>query len=172
MIDMVNDQTIPSTALGPGRDIHNFSVHHYCQGSSQFAGPLCSHGIEGTDVLGGVPFVSTQAGIVIGIDNGVFALRQANASEWITIAQPAIPEQGYDDRLFQPGRYFDDQLDDFRPQSRRNRNSKHRIRASNFHSLWQGLRQAFHNWMDLRILCEKSGGKNQGPKRKCRARKE
>jgi hypothetical protein len=51
---------------------------------------------------GGVPFVSAQAPIVFGIDNGVFALRQADASERIAIAQPTIDKRQEYDRCFYP----------------------------------------------------------------------
>jgi len=66
--------------------------------------------------LGGVPSVSAQAAIVIWIDNGVFALRQANASERIAIAQAAVQKHQQYNRLFEPVRNGKNERSDFRPQ--------------------------------------------------------
>jgi hypothetical protein len=55
--------------------------------------------------------------VVVGVHDGVPALREGDSAESVAVTQPSVPEQRKHGRLFQPARYSDsdNELDDFPP---------------------------------------------------------
>jgi hypothetical protein len=107
MIDVVHIKVV--------RHINDFAVHRYCQPLFQYRRPLAPYGVVRTVSLAGVPFVSAQPVVVVGVHDGVFALREGDSAERIAVPQLSVPEQRQHGRPFQPARYsdFDNELDDF-----------------------------------------------------------
>ena len=112
MIDMVNKE-----ALRHGDD---FAVHRYGQPLPQDRRPLAPYGIACTAPLAGVPFVSDEPFVIVGVHNGVSSLREGDSAERVAVTQFPVPEHRQHGRPFQPGRNSDSdgKLGDFAPTPR------------------------------------------------------
>ena len=64
----------------------------------------------------GVPFVSAEAGVIVGVDDGVFALGEGYSAERVAVAEAAIEKQKPDDRLFEDLGDVKDELDNCPPR--------------------------------------------------------
>ena len=64
-----------------------------------------------------VPFIFSQPVVVVGIDNGVFALVQGDSPVRIAVAQFPVEQNYKNGRLFKPIRNFDDYLGNFLTRS-------------------------------------------------------
>ena len=64
--------------------------------------------VELLTVTHSTPFVLTQFEVIVGVDNGVFALGQRYAAEGIAVANAAIEENGKNQHSFKPNRDVDD----------------------------------------------------------------
>ena len=77
-------------ALESAGNIYNFAVHADCLSPSAFFGLAGSDGVKFVVNPGSGPFVLAQPVIVIGIDDGEFALGQGYLPEGVAVAQPAV----------------------------------------------------------------------------------
>jgi len=109
MIDMVDEEAL--------RHIYDFAVHRYCQPLSLARRPLAPYGVVRTASLGDVPFVPVDSFEIIGIHDGVLALREGDSAEGVAVTQPSVQEQSQYGQPFQQGRNSDsdNELDDCPP---------------------------------------------------------
>ena len=134
MVDVVHEE--------PFRDVEHFAVHHNCEALFQFGRPLAPHGVVRIAPFADVPFVAVEAVEIVGVHDGVFSLREADASESVAVTQLSVQEHRQHGRHFQPGRDsdFDGELDDFRTHPDEISNLK--IQISKLHSkVKNGIRQ-------------------------------
>ena len=83
MINMIHEEAF--------RHIYDFAVHRYCQPLFQDWRPLASVGIVCTAPFAGIPFVSAQPIMVVGVHDGVLALRKGDPAERVAVTQPSVP---------------------------------------------------------------------------------
>ena len=77
-------------------DVNNLAVHPNFLSGVLGLEVLPTGGVRAGGAFGEEPFVFCEAGVVVGVDYGVFALRQWNAAKGIAVAQAAI-EKGQPD---------------------------------------------------------------------------
>ena len=106
MINMVDEEVV--------RHVDDFAVHRYGQPLSLARRPLAPYGVVRTAPLGDVPFVPVDSFVIVGIHDGVLALREGDSAEGVAVTQPSVQEQSQYGQPFQPGRNsdFDNELDD------------------------------------------------------------
>jgi hypothetical protein len=61
-------------------------------------------GVKGVDTFADVPFELDQSVVILGVNNGEFALRQGYLPESIAVSQPPIQKHEKQKRLFEPMR--------------------------------------------------------------------
>jgi hypothetical protein len=82
------------------RHIEDLTVHP--DGELFSAVPDLSLGVVGASASGGVPFVFSQAWIVIGVRDSVLALREWDSSKGVAKAQPPVAQSEPDGNACQP----------------------------------------------------------------------
>lgn len=88
-----------------------FAVHAVGLSLTAFLAQLGADGVEfGIDFRGG-PFVPAEPVIVVGVNDGVFALGQRDTPEGIAVANPPIEKYRLSDEPFQPIRNFNNDFD-------------------------------------------------------------
>ena len=110
MIDVVGDEAV--------RHVDDFAVHRYCQPFLQYRRPLAPYGVICTVPFADVPFVPAYAFVIVGVHDGVLALREGDPAEGVAVVQLSVPEHRQYGRPFQPARYsdFDNELGDRCPR--------------------------------------------------------
>ena len=91
-IDMVDQEGL--------RHIEDLAVHP--DGEFFFAVPDLSLGVVGASSFGGVPFMFSQAWVVIGVNDSIQALRQGDSPEGVAEAQPPVAQSEPDGNACQP----------------------------------------------------------------------
>ena len=94
MVYMVNVQM--------GGWIYYFTMHLKIESLFCFRASGISACIKGVNAPDGIPFVRTYPVVIVGIDDGVFALCERYSSVRIAAAQPAIEQDERYERLYQP----------------------------------------------------------------------
>ena len=94
MVDVVND-----AALG---DFYDTAVH--VNGGRVFSCGGVALGVKCVAVFSDVPFVFTQRVVILGINDGKFALCKGYAAERIAVAEAATGEHSKDQYAFYRGR--------------------------------------------------------------------
>jgi len=64
-------------------------------------------GVKGAAIFRGKPFGPAEPGVIVGVNDGEFALRQGYAAKGVAISQPAIEKDRQDTEPFEPGGDFD-----------------------------------------------------------------
>ena len=107
MIDVVDEKVV--------RHVDDFAVHRYGQPLTLTRRPLAPYGVVRTAPTGDVPFVPVDSFVIIGIHDGVLALREGDPAESVAVTQLSVQEQSQHGQPFQQGgySYSDDELDDF-----------------------------------------------------------
>jgi hypothetical protein len=59
----------------------------------------------------GVPFIFGNPAVIVGVNDGVLAVREGDSSKSIAVSQPAIQQQDEDDRPFEVRRNFDGKVE-------------------------------------------------------------
>jgi len=77
-------------AIHPRRHVNHQVVHLQISSRLFFAVGERVNGVKGMDALVGVPFIRTQALVVLRINDGEFAQRQRYPAERIAVANPPI----------------------------------------------------------------------------------
>jgi hypothetical protein len=76
-----------------GRDADNLSVHPYSLSLLGVSQSNPASGIGGGRAYCKVPFVFGEAGVVLGVDDGVLAACEGYSPEGVAVAEAAIDEQ-------------------------------------------------------------------------------
>ncbi|MHC4498898.1 MAG: hypothetical protein ACYS21_07270 [Planctomycetota bacterium] len=70
-----------------------------------------SLGVKGSAAPLGVPLVWAESVVVIGVNDGVFAAGEGDAAEGIAVAKSAVEQDDKDERLGQPVRNVNGEVD-------------------------------------------------------------
>jgi len=73
-----------------GGRIYYFTMHLKIESLFSFRASGISACIKGVYALDGIPFMLVQSFVIVGVDDGVFALRELYPSVRIAAAQPAV----------------------------------------------------------------------------------
>ena len=97
-----------------GRDFEELTVHWKVTLFTIFV-CNCSGSVESPAITAGTPFVFGQIIIIVGVNDGVFALCQRYSAEGIAVAKQPIQKHRQDGDFLKPVRDFDFEnvLDDF-----------------------------------------------------------
>ena len=91
-IDVVNQKGL--------RHAEDLAVHP--DGELFFAVPDLALGVIGASAFGGVPFIFSQAWVVIGVNDSIQALRQGDSPEGVAEVLPPIAQSEPDGNVCQP----------------------------------------------------------------------
>ncbi len=122
------------------RDRDNLPVHHY---RFQFFS-ACS--VTGSAAGIGLPFIFAKAVVIVGVNDGEFALCERDFSEGVPIPQPPIQKNNQNDGLYHPLRNMNDNVDNpLPPQEIRISKSEilNNIKTQKFKCSKQGIFENF-----------------------------
>jgi len=105
IIDVVNHKTIWG--------FRYLAVHRDDNDLAGFSVSSMVFRIKGVPCLVGTPLVPAEPIVIVGVNDGEFALRQGYAAKCVAISQPAIEKDRQDTEPFEPRRDFDYDLDGF-----------------------------------------------------------
>ncbi len=104
MVDVVAEQS--------GRDVDDEIVHIGVSAVLLFVHRYVADGVTGGWALAGIPFVSFQARIILGVNNGKLLHRYRNFSESIAETKATIQKKQPNKHPFKPRCNVDGKLDD------------------------------------------------------------
>lgn len=79
----------------------DLAVHKDARPPAGMGVASASFGVGGVFASGDAPFVFREVSVIIGVDDGEFALREGYAAEGIAVAEAAVQKQQPEQRAFE-----------------------------------------------------------------------